>query len=105
MRKPILWSAFAAIALGGLFALPLAFAGAQRSDCPGKFVCPITGEEICKDQCPLGARTTGSTRADCPGQIECPLNGELVCRDQCPVTDVTTKEEAGLPACCRGKTK
>ncbi len=25
----------------------------ERSDCPGKMICPQTGELICKDQCPL----------------------------------------------------
>jgi hypothetical protein len=103
MRKWTLWNALAVIALGGLFALPLAFAGTQRSDCPGKVVCPLTGEEVCKDECPLAAKKSGTTWADCPGQIECPLTGDLVCRDQCPVADVTKNGEAGLPACCRGK--
>lgn len=27
-----------------------------RADCPGTIVCPLTGEEICKDQCPLCAK-------------------------------------------------
>lgn len=30
-------------------------AGAERADCPGKIVCPITGELVCIDQCPAGA--------------------------------------------------
>jgi hypothetical protein len=25
----------------------------EREDCPGKIVCPLTGEVICADQCPL----------------------------------------------------
>ncbi len=24
-----------------------------RADCPGKVVCPLTGEPVCKDRCPL----------------------------------------------------
>ena len=28
---------------------------AERADCPGKIVCPITGELVCIDQCPAGA--------------------------------------------------
>ncbi|HYE60710.1 MAG TPA: hypothetical protein VD997_01830 [Phycisphaerales bacterium] len=24
----------------------------ERPDCPGKIVCPLTGETICADQCP-----------------------------------------------------
>lgn len=30
-------------------------ASAARADCPGKIVCPITGELVCIDQCPAGA--------------------------------------------------
>lgn len=56
MKRTALWTAAAAVVLtGGLFAYQLAFASGGRADCPGKIICPITGEEICKDQCPLGA--------------------------------------------------
>lgn len=27
---------------------------AERPDCPGKIICPLTGELVCKDRCPLG---------------------------------------------------
>jgi len=27
---------------------------ADRPDCPGKIVCPLTGQLVCKDRCPLG---------------------------------------------------
>lgn len=26
----------------------------SRTDCPGKIVCPLTGDLVCKDHCPLG---------------------------------------------------
>ncbi|MGH2667942.1 MAG: hypothetical protein ACRDH5_02265 [bacterium] len=59
MKKTAMWTAAAVLVLtGGLFAYPLAFASGARADCPGKIICPITGEEICKDQCPLGADRT-----------------------------------------------
>ncbi len=115
MRTLVLRSAVAVLALGGAVALPLAFAGArqERSDCPGKVVCPLTGEEVCKDRCPLAVKKTDATRADCPGQVECPLTGELVCLDRCPVANhaktADTKETlvseggAELPPCCRNK--
>jgi hypothetical protein len=35
---------------------------AGRADCPGQIVCPITGELVCIDRCPLGAG--GVTRPD-----------------------------------------
>ena len=33
-------------------------ARAERADCPGKIVCPLTGELVCIDQCPAGAGAT-----------------------------------------------
>lgn len=71
----------------------------EREDCPGKIDCPQTGEEVCKDQCPL----VDANRADCPGKVECPLNGELVCEDKCPLgaEGETAEADDKLPACCR----
>ncbi len=75
--------------------------GNDRADCPGKIKCPLTGELVCKDQCPL----TDADRADCPGKIKCPLTGELVCKDQCPLAADTEHGDADkeLPNCCAGK--
>ncbi len=71
--------------------------------CPGKVVCPLTGEEVCKDKCPL----IDADRVDCPGKVECPLTGELVCKDKCPLNssdaNVSTKGDSDLPPCCRNK--
>lgn len=94
-------------------AYPPASTEAHRGDCPGKVICPLTGQEVCKDKCPLTATAekTDATRADCPGQIECPLTGELVCRDKCPANATASTsstretEEAELPECCRNKKK
>lgn len=71
----------------------------EQSACPGRVVCPLTGEEICKDHCPL----VDASRSDCPGKIECPLTGEFVCRDRCPLgaADSKVSAESELPACCR----
>lgn len=117
MKRLVITSLLGLVALVGLLAAyPLAKANtkAERSDCPGKVVCPLTGEKVCKDLCPLTAKAkeTDPKRADCPGQVECPLTGELVCRDKCPVTDAAkpadttafvSEEEAALPPCCRDK--
>lgn len=74
---------------------------AERVDCPGKVTCPLTGEEVCRDECPL----VDSSRADCPGRIECPLTGEPVCEDECPLetSAEVSASEADLPPCCRGE--
>ena len=73
----------------------------ERTDCPGKIVCPQTGELICRDRCP----TIDPQRADCPGRIVCPLTGELVCKDRCPLNQEKPAPSADddIPACCRGK--
>ena len=66
-----------------------------RPDCPGKVECPLTGELVCRDQCPL----LDSDRADCPGEVECPLTGELVCRDRCPLLDTARPDCPGKIEC------
>lgn len=92
------------IGLGGLVlatvsAFGVAAASSERADCPGKITCPLTGEVICRDQCP----NVDPNRPDCPGRIECPLTGELVCADQCPVGEKTASGEKTVPACCQPK--
>ena len=41
-----------------------------RPDCPGRIICPLTGDLVCKERCPLGeneaARTLGCCAADAP---------------------------------------
>jgi len=64
--------------LGGL---GWAVASSERTNCPGKIVCPLTGKLVCKDQCPA----RDANRPDCPGQIVCPQTGKLVCKDRCPL--------------------
>ena len=97
MRNKVMLSLAVVVILGGVAAYSLAFASTQRAECPGKVICPLTGEQVCKDQCPL----LDPERADCPGKIECPLTGELVCRDQCPLAAKTTADEGTKPLCCQ----
>lgn len=85
------------LALAAVSAFGFAAATAERADCPGKIVCPLSGELTCRDECP----TIDSTRADCPGRIECPLTGELVCVDRCPVAPSEATKD--VPSCCRNK--
>lgn len=97
MRNRVLLTLTIAAVVGGVVAYSLAFASTQRADCPGTVTCPLTGEEVCRDQCPL----LDPQRADCPGKIECPLTGELVCRDECPLTGATKADEVTKPRCCQ----
>jgi len=95
MRKLAVVLSLIAIALGGVATYSLASATSEGSTCPGKVVCPITGDEVCKDNCPL----VDADRADCPGKVECPLSGELVCSDECPLGLASA---VGKPSCCIG---
>lgn len=90
--------AVAVLATATVGSLKLAQAQADRPDCPGKIVCPLTGEQVCRDRCP----TVDPNRSDCPGRILCPLTGEPVCRDRCPIGGAATKDAdmGGKPLCC-----
>jgi hypothetical protein len=94
LKSSILSLGGLALATAGAFGI--AGAATKRADCPGKITCPITGEVICRDQCP----TIDPNREDCPGRIECPLTGELVCADQCPVGEKNAATAPGRPSCC-----
>ena len=88
--------------LGGLVlatagAVGIARAASERVDCPGKITCPVSGEIICRDQCP----TIDPDRADCPGRIQCPLTGELVCIDRCPLDQQKAALASSRPSCCQ----
>ena len=57
MKKLLLGGVGACLLLVGAFAYRASASGA-RPDCPGKMICPITGEEICVDHCALGEKQT-----------------------------------------------
>lgn len=48
LRYLVLPAVIVAVAGTGIWAV-----ASERSDCPGKIMCPITGETICADQCPV----------------------------------------------------
>ena len=63
MKKIILGGAVASLCLaGGVFAYRVSM---TRADCPGKMVCPITGNVICADQCPLDEQMPAPTPSCC----------------------------------------
>jgi len=96
-RSIVIWTASG---LAGAVAAGATTMHQARADCPGKIVCPATGELVCRDKCPL----IDANRADCPGRIECPLTGELVCRDRCPLGEETAADQGeALPACCQSR--
>lgn len=97
--KRILLSLSAFVVLAMVVVMASGAVGVQRDDCPGKVVCPLTGEQVCKDLCPL----IDVARDDCPGQIECPIDGQRVCVDRCPLgkSGASTTEPEG--SCCGKK--
>ncbi len=38
----------------------------NRPDCPGKIVCELTGELVCKDKCPLNESTEAKAESELP---------------------------------------
>ena len=49
---------FTALLIIGATITASALSDSERSDCPGKIICPLTGELVCKDKCPLDANET-----------------------------------------------
>jgi hypothetical protein len=99
-RKTFIAVIGAVIASTGLGAFGLVSQSKQRPDCPGKIVCPINGELVCRDRCPA----VDPSRPDCPGRIECPLTGELICRDRCPIGEQAAADTTmTLPSCCQNR--
>ncbi|VAX41279.1 hypothetical protein MNBD_PLANCTO02-1904 [hydrothermal vent metagenome] len=103
MMTKLLWSVALLVPVG-LSAVAVGYSRdtANAEDvCPGKVECPLTGEEVCKDKCPL----IDTNRADCPGKVECPLTGEEVCKDKCPLNAdiINSKVTSDLPPCCQKK--
>jgi hypothetical protein len=100
LRNPKAFALSAAlVGLVAVTSIVLAQTSGERPDCPGKIVCPQTGEQVCRDKCP----TVDPSRPDCPGRIVCPLTGELVCQDRCPLKKDSvgsTKTEGKVPSCC-----
>ena len=75
MKRKILGAAGVLLAFGvSVAAYGVSGVGSARSDCPGKIDCPVTGEPVCRDRCPLDA--TAETNAD---------------------------KQADVPACCQRK--
>ncbi|MFQ5429199.1 MAG: hypothetical protein ACE5E1_02715 [Phycisphaerae bacterium] len=99
LNRTVTMAAVTLVGLVALTSLVLAQTRGERADCPGKIICPQTGELICRDACP----TVDPDRRDCPGRIICPLTGEWVCTDRCPLGKKTTEsaKTPDRPSCCK----
>lgn len=60
-RKIIPIAAVVLLVVGALVAA-VAQPEAGRTDCPGKITCPLTGEEVCRDRCPLSTDVVNATQ-------------------------------------------
>ena len=56
-----------ALAIGGGWAAYQARgpAAVDRPDCPGQIRCPLSGELVCRDRCPLEAQGTAQSQFSC----------------------------------------
>ncbi len=58
MSKPVAPAALLVAAGLCVTALAASSTVRPRPDCPGKVVCPLTGDLVCADRCPLRTDTT-----------------------------------------------
>lgn len=66
MKKKTVLAALATLTLlSAGFAYRAAAGSGERPDCPGKIVCPLTGEVICADQCPIGSESGSAEVPSC----------------------------------------
>lgn len=66
-RIAVTLTLLAVVTGGSVLAYGITRPSAGRLDCPGTVVCPITGERVCRDECPLTkmADATAATPACC----------------------------------------
>lgn len=79
MRKAVIMSTVAGIAAvgAGVAAYNSGSTRSERPDCPGKIICPITGELICIDQCPAQEQSVAAPeQAQAAGERCCCYDGE-----------------------------
>jgi hypothetical protein len=76
MSKKILFRiAPLALAAGIAFAVVGQERDPNRPDCPGLIVCPLTGEKICADRCPLTQSEADEGAAKAEGCPNCRERG------------------------------
>lgn len=83
-------------------------ADTTRPDCPGKIVCPLTGEQVCADRCPARSakEATSANAADplCGGACPAPKPAP---RTDKPKNDGAQQSNVGAspnnPAATKGK--
>ncbi len=87
MRNRIVCIALTAAAIAALGAVAWSYTSTDRPDCPGKIVCPLTGELVCKDRCPL-ANAGDATNDRAPDAVSAAASAAAPADSR--------------PACCRG---
>lgn len=60
-RTIVIWTTLGLVAAVAAGATTIHQARAERADCPGKIVCPLTGELVCRDKCPFDAAAVSGT--------------------------------------------
>ncbi|MEE8153401.1 MAG: cation transporter [Phycisphaerales bacterium] len=61
---------------------PAAARAQDRPDCPGKIICPLTGDLVCKDRCPLGVNGAALTELCCAADAPAVSPGMVSLQDK-----------------------
>jgi len=65
-RNIVIWTALGLAGAMAAGATTIHQARAERANCPGRIVCPMTGKLVCRDKCPLGEHATAAQDAALP---------------------------------------
>ena len=66
MHKRILIIVILSAAAAGVTTYATTADRSERPDCPGQIVCPLTGEPVCADRCPLSKLSVHNHRSALP---------------------------------------
>lgn len=84
-RRQAVVSSFLVLSTGAIGATAARFLASEpspeRADCPGKITCPLTGEEVCKDQCPLGAEGATTAVPEAASDVSTPSETPSCCAE------------------------
>jgi len=86
MTKSLAIAGVIGLLSAGTGSMAVSVAETSRSDCPGMIVCPLTGEDVCADRCPVEAMNTPSAASE---------TADALCGGACPAP--APKPKPGKP--------
>lgn len=71
MKKVCVYAGLAVLTIAGaVFAYKTTFVSSTRADCPGQIICPLTGQPVCIDQCPMSKTAGKAEKPSCCKRAE-----------------------------------